>query len=59
MRNMALSALQAPRVYLHAALLGFVHPETENRTVLFERKPSPEFYSGLRAKKAGRSLALF
>jgi tRNA pseudouridine32 synthase/23S rRNA pseudouridine746 synthase/23S rRNA pseudouridine1911/1915/1917 synthase len=41
---------KAPRVYLHAALLGFVHPETE-KTVLFERKPSPEFYSGLKQRK--------
>ena len=41
--------LKAPRMYLHAALLGFIHPETL-KPMLFERKPSPEFYLGLKQR---------
>lgn len=33
----------ASRVYLHAAVLGFIHPVTGKKMV-FERKPSPEFF---------------
>jgi tRNA pseudouridine32 synthase/23S rRNA pseudouridine746 synthase/23S rRNA pseudouridine1911/1915/1917 synthase len=39
----------APRVYLHAALLGFIHPEL-NKPMLFERKPSPEFFNGMKCR---------
>jgi len=42
--------LKAPRVYLHAAVLGFVHPETQ-KEVVFDRKPSPEFLSGMKQRK--------
>lgn len=39
----------APRVYLHAALLGFIHPDTE-KALKFERKPSPEFLAGIKTR---------
>ena len=42
-------APSAERVYLHAALLGFIHPDTEKKMV-FERKPSPEFFYGMKKK---------
>ena len=41
--------LNAPRVYLHATVLGFIHPDT-GRPMLFDRKPSPEFLAGARKK---------
>lgn len=41
--------LSAPRVYLHACSLGFIHPDT-GRQMSFERKPSPEFLAGARKK---------
>ncbi|NDD59438.1 MAG: hypothetical protein EBZ47_09410 [Chlamydiae bacterium] len=48
--------LKAPRVYLHAALLGFIHPITL-KPMLFERKPSPEFFLGLKQRPIQNPLS--
>jgi len=40
---------RASRVYLHATILGFLHPETET-PMLFERKPSPDFFYGMKER---------
>ena len=41
--------IKPPRMYLHAALLGFIHPDTE-KPMLFERHPSPDFFAGMKKK---------
>lgn len=43
--------IKPPRMYLHAALLGFIHPDTE-QPLLFDRKPSPDFFAGMKKKIA-------
>ena len=50
-RNYRAPLIPAPRLMLHARLLGFVHPATESE-VLFEREPPPDFAETLARLRA-------
>jgi 23S rRNA pseudouridine1911/1915/1917 synthase len=51
-RNFAGEKIDAPRMMLHAAELGFIHPATE-REVRFEREPPEDFQRVLSRLSAG------